>query len=144
VNLEIENWSYGVAATVSTSGYSSPTLESVEVHDCFTGLWVLGASYLTATDSSFHDNVGNGISIGGAHGTPQPTFSRCQIEHNGSSGVGESAGRLLVQPLLRGLLHQLQRSPRLEQSVVLHDLGPKCGVPAHHDRLQRGKGDLRT
>ena len=98
VNLEIENWSFGIAATVQLSGYSSPTLESVEVHHCYTGLWVLGASYLTATDSTFHDNVGSGISIGGAHGTPQPTFSRCRIEHNGSSGVSESAGDYSCNP----------------------------------------------
>lgn len=91
-DLEIEHWSFGVAATVQLSGYSSPSLESVEVHDCFTGLWVLGASYLTATDSSFSDNVGNGVSIGGAHGTPQPTFRRCRIDRNGASGVFASAG----------------------------------------------------
>jgi hypothetical protein len=91
-NLVIERWSYGVASTVWLSGHSSPTLESVEVHDCFTGLWVLGASHLLASDSSFHDNLGSGVAIGGAHGTPQPTFRRCRIDRNGASGVAASAG----------------------------------------------------
>jgi hypothetical protein len=92
VDLDIEGWSMGVTTGVWLSGQVSPTLDSVHVHHCNTGLHVLGASHLTATDSSFHANVGNGISIAGAHGTPQPTFRRCRIDGNGASGVFASAG----------------------------------------------------
>jgi hypothetical protein len=90
VALDIEGWWRGVSTGVWLSGQVTPTLDSVHVHHCDLGLYVLGASLLKATDCTFSENVHHGIWGNGAHGMPQMTFQRCRIEGNGGSGMVSS------------------------------------------------------